>query len=241
MRLQLEQGLTHAEASARTGVPVNTIRTWIKRGRLVEESRCDLCGRPEHDLAALDSEVYAYLLGCYLGDGCIYRSGRTHVIRITLDMAYPGVVAEMATALASLRGRPARIQPDRRGKQCVDLLSSWVSWPCFFPQHGPGPKHSRPIVLEPWQRAHVEAAPEMLLRALIQTDGWRGTNNVTAKGKAYAYPRYQFSNRSDDIRRLFTDTCDLLGIEWRPWGRWHVSIAKRAAVARMDEFVGPKA
>jgi hypothetical protein len=27
-------------------------------------------------------------------------------------------------------------------------------------------------------------------------------NRVTVKGKTYAYPRYQFCNRSDDIRRI---------------------------------------
>lgn len=87
----------------------------------------------------------------------------------------------------------------------------------------------------------MHAAPEAFLRGLIHTDGWRGLNRVTVKGREYAYPRYQFSNRSDDIRRLFTDTCDQLGIAWRQWGRWHVSIARRSSVARMDEFVGLKA
>jgi hypothetical protein len=143
--------------------------------------------------------------------------------------------------MSAVRGRPVRIDPDSRGKQCVNLFSSWKSWPCLFPQHGPGRKHSRPIVLEPWQQAIVDAEPEAFLRGLIHTDGWRGLNRVTVKGKDYAYPRYQFSNRSDDIRKLFTDTCDELGIEWRRWGRWHISVAKRDAVARMDEFVGLKA
>lgn len=59
------------------------------------------------------------------------------------------------------------------------------------------------------------------------------------KGRDYTYPRYQFSSRSDDIRALFTHTCDLLDIAWRPGGRWHISVARREAVARLDEFVGP--
>jgi hypothetical protein len=91
-----------------------------------------------------------------------------------------------------------------------------------------------------WQQAIVEEAPQQFLRGLIQTDGWRGTNKVRAKGKDYSYPRYQFSNRSDDIRRLFTDACDLLGVEWRQWTRYHVSIARRASVALLDTFIGPK-
>jgi hypothetical protein len=37
----------------------------------------------------------------------------------------------------------------------------------------------------------------------IHSDGWRGNNRVVATRKRYSYPRYQFSNRSDDIRALF--------------------------------------
>jgi hypothetical protein len=122
----------------------------------------------------------------------------------------------------------------------VVITSYWKAWPCLFPQHGPGKKHQRPIVLEPWQRDLVEHDPRGFIRGLIHTDGWRGVNKVRVKGKDYAYPRYQFSNRSDDIRRLFTDACDLLGVAWRPWGRWHISVARRDSVALLDEFVGLK-
>ena len=109
-----------------------------------------------------------------------------------------------------------------------------------FRQHGPGRKHHRHIALAPWQQSIVEAHPEPFLRALIDSDGWRGTNRVHVKGRDYEYPRYQFSNRSDDIRQLFTDTCDRIGVAWRPWGPYHVSIARREAVAMLDTFIGPK-
>jgi hypothetical protein len=97
-----------------------------------------------------------------------------------------------------------------------------VLWICLFPQHGPGRKHWRTIRLEDWQHQVVDDHTGLFLRRLIHTDGWRGLNRVRAKGRHYTYPRYQFSNRSDDIRRLFTDACDRLGIGWRPWGRWHI-------------------
>jgi hypothetical protein len=32
----------------------------------------------------------------------------------------------------------------------------------------------------------------------------------------------------------------VLGIEWRPWGRWHISVARRDSVAKLDAFVGLK-
>jgi hypothetical protein len=91
-----------------------------------------------------------------------------------------------------------------------------------------------------WQQGIVDAAPEAFLRGLIHADGWRGLNRVHVKGKDYQYPRYQFSNRSDDIRTLFTGACDRLGVKWRPWARYHVSVAERQSVAILDAFIGRK-
>ncbi|PYM91886.1 MAG: hypothetical protein DME04_17370 [Candidatus Rokuibacteriota bacterium] len=34
------------------------------------------------------------------------------------------------------------------------------AWPVLFPQHGPGRKHLRPIILEPWQKSIVEQLPQ---------------------------------------------------------------------------------
>ena len=66
-------------------------------------------------------------------------------------------------------------------------------------------------------------------------------NRVRNKaGRSYEYPRYQFSNRSDDIRELFTLACDRLGVEWRRMNQWNIAVSKRQSVARLDEFIGPK-
>ena len=49
-----------------------------------------------------------------------------------------------------------------------------------------------------------------------------------------------FSNKSLDILALCGQALDRLGVEWR-YARWDViSVAKRDAVARLDEFVEPK-
>jgi len=101
-------------------------------------------------------------------------------------------------------------------------------------------RERRRIELADWQRRIIEAMPRPFLRGLIHTDGWRGLNRVQVKGRPYAYPRYQFSNRSDDIGKLFTDACDRLGVEWRQWTRYHVSIARRGSVAMLDSFIGLK-
>jgi hypothetical protein len=242
----LEEGATLSVAAARFGVPPASARNW-RRGRLPRSARLmqegRLCGRcnDHHDLPGLPAPEYAQLLGLYLGDG--WLSAQAHdswSLRIAMDERYPPVVEETRAVMARISPRRrAAVLDSGRGYALIYAYSN--QWPCLFPQHGPGKKHHRRIALEPWQQAHVDAAPFRFLRGLIHSDGWRGVNKVRAKGRDYAYPRYQFSSRSDDIRRLFTDTCDRVGVAWRPWGRWHVSVARRDSVALLDEHIGEKA
>ncbi len=235
--------------AAHLGLPRSTVSRWCRgdvptdaRALLaggVPQARCASCGRRgRHE--ALSSE-YAYLLGVYLGDGCLGRVSRTTSLRIALDLAYPAIIEEVAGAMLAVRGGGTVSRYSPPGKECVLLTSYTRAWRCLFPQHGPGRKHDRPIVLEPWQLEIVREHPGRLARGLIHSDGWRGVNRVRTKGRDYEYPRYQFSNRSDDIRTLFTDALDRLGVDWRPWGRFHISVARREAVALLDEHVGPKA
>jgi hypothetical protein len=55
-----------------------------------------------------------------------------------------------------------------------------------------------------------------------------------------SYTRYQFSSRSAVIRKLFTCACDLLEVAWQPWGKRHISVARREAVQDSRRVVGPK-
>ncbi|HEV8421560.1 MAG TPA: helix-turn-helix domain-containing protein, partial [Actinomycetota bacterium] len=123
-----------------------------------------------------------------------------------------------------------------RNPGCVEICAHWKHWPCLFPQHGPGRKHQRKIELYPWQVTIVERHPDRLLRGLIHSDGYRGPNYVNGKG----YPRYQFSNRSQDIRDIFCGACDLYGVRWRQMNRWVISIARAPDVAKLDRVIGPK-
>jgi hypothetical protein len=77
-----------------------------------------------------------------------------------------------------------------------------------------------------------------------RSDGYRGINrvraNLAAGDRWYEYPRYLFTNESKDILRLCGETLDQLGVAWRFSRRNAVSVARREAVARLDEFVGPE-
>jgi hypothetical protein len=85
-------------------------------------------------------------------------------------------------------------------------------WPCFFPQHGPGRKHLRPIHLVPWQTSIVDAHHESFIRGLIQSDGTRIVATERKGSYVRRAPRYAFSNRSEDIKAPFCRSCDALGI-----------------------------
>jgi len=94
--------------------------------------------------------------------------------------------------------------------------------------------------LADWQDELIREESEQFIRGLIHSDGCRFINRVRVGGKTYEYPRYNFTNASDDIRDLFSAACDQLGIEWRRMNRRNISVARRDSVARLDQFVGPK-
>jgi hypothetical protein len=56
----------------------------------------------------------------------------------------------------------------------------------------------------------------------------------------YAYPRYFFSNMSADIRGIFCEHCELLGIRWTQSNHRNISTSHRDSVAILDSFGGPK-
>ena len=90
----------------------------------------------------------------------------------------------------------------------------------------------------------MERHPGEFARGLLHSDGYRGLNRVRRTLESgerwYEYPRYLFVNESADILRLCGETLDQLGVEWRFSKPNTISVAKRDAVARLDEFVGPK-
>jgi len=197
--------------------------------------------RPAASIPQLIGFQYAYLLGLYLGDGCLLRHPRgVYRLHVFLDSAYPIIAAECEAAMSLVMpaSRASCLRHPRYNM--LGVVSYSKHWPHLFPQHGPGVKHKRRIALEPWQERVVERHPGRLLRGLIHSDGCRVVNRIRHPKKTYEYPRYFFTNRSLDIQRIFCDTCDRLDVAWRQDGPWNVSVARRDAVAIMDRHVGPK-
>lgn len=180
-------------------------------------------------------QEYVHLLGLYLGDGCLSAHPRdVYKLRIVLDAVYPRIINECTASMRAVIGTSVRRWP--RPSNDVEVYAYSKDWPQVFPQHGAGMKHLRRIALLDWQKALVGRHPDRLLRGLIQSDGCRFMNT----GRNWRSPRYSFSNRSDDIRAIFCDACDLLGVRWTT-APHTVYVSRQADVARLDEFIGPKA
>lgn len=235
-----------ADNAALHGVAVKTIRRWRRlyqrrgqpRGQAHLGAPCPRC-----DGAALDGAAYAELLGWYLGDGHLTRARRdVFSLHIFNDERYRTINQHLQEVMR--RVKPGSRPHTRTRPGCTITTVGWKHWSCLLPQHGPGRKHTRPIVLEPWQQQIVEEHPFDFLRGLLHSDGCRVSNWATrpVRGvrKRYDYPRWQFSNRSEDILGLFSATLDLVDIPWRRSHRYAVSVSRREAVAVLDERVGLK-
>lgn len=232
-------GLTGYQISKQTGVPKSTVYYWRDHPTKTPRST-SVCFRCAPDTHTPNEPAYAYLLGQYLGDGHIVHNTKYVVLAIACCDAWPGVMDETEQAMRDVLPNASVYRARKTG--CTAVSGASKHWLCLFPQHGPGMKHQRTIKLEAWQQAIVDRHPGAFVRGLIHSDGCRSMNRIKRRSGEghYEYPRYFFSNKSQDIHGLLGDALDRLGIAWRFSRVDMISIAKKEAVARMEEIVGPK-
>jgi Homeodomain-like domain len=214
-------GLNDCAIARRIGVPRTTVRDWRRRPAIRARHLDGPCGKA-HVFAQLSAGAYCYLLGLYLGDGCISRSGRVWHLRVTLDKKYPAIIDRCRHAIEVLMPGQHTGIVQRVG--CVDVSLFSKRWPCLLPQHGPGKKHTRRIALEPWQPSSIRPT--------------RSSSSVWFTATAVASSRTTAASWASAI--LFTAALDALDIPWTRSTKYIVSIYRKAATARLDEFVGPK-
>lgn len=229
--IQKYEGLEQLEERAERNIEINgevALVAMLKDEQLHDELRC----------------AYAYLLGIYLGDGYLAKLGRVYKLRIALDAKYPGIIQSCSDAIQSLLP-DNRIdvvkcmagEKENRYLSSVEVTCYYKYWLQVFPQHGVGSKHTRKIELTDWQQRIVDVYPLEFFRGLYHSDGSRSQNIVKGRN----YPRYQFTNFSPDIRVMFQNACDKLGLHWTITNVRNVSISRREDVARLDSLIGAKA
>ncbi len=234
------------ETSRITEFPVATVHRVIKQYETVEKFNEEFeRSRPVEILPLLKSheiktqviqQHYSYILGLYLGDGHISKtsSHRVHRMMIFLDKAYPQIIERCRKSLSILFADNEIGLVDKVGCVSINLYSQQL--PQIFPQHGAGKKHNRDIILDEWQEQIVDQYPLEFFRGLYHSDGSRSQNIVKGRN----YPRYTFSNVSDDIRRLFTATAEKLGLNWTTANKHNVAISRRDDVTWLDKHIGEK-
>ncbi len=233
-----EAGYSDYTVAKETGVARQTVLRWRQRGfaEREEQSSTWTVAVPE----------YPYVLGLYLGDGCLSQPGRSkgYTLDLACDSGYPTLISEAEQALRTVFGvRIRRWWPEDAA--CVHLRLSHRGLAGAFPQHGPGRKHERKIELAEWQRVLTQRYPEAFIRGLIHSDGSRCINQVnttlpSGREAHYEYVRYFFTNYSEDIRRIFCEHCELLGLRWTQSNHRNISISHRDSTAILDRIVGPK-
>lgn len=234
----LDSGRTLASVSRQLNVARSTLRTWRTEGLAAESGTgCPVC-----DECIPASRPYAALLGYYLGDGTISAAARYYALRVSCDQRYPTIVADVEECIRGVRPGTRVFRVTAPG--VIVVQAHWTHWPCLFPQHGPGRKHERRIELRPWQQTIAARHPEALLRGLFHSDGSRFLNTVTrtlaTTQRTYTYPRWQFSNCSDDIHRICQAALDAASIPWRRSSSLTTSVSTREGVARLDGLIGLK-
>jgi hypothetical protein len=240
----VDQGLNDCEISRRTGIPRTTVRDWRRPTYVPREpaGRCPRCWLRAKPMR-FTLEDYAELLALYLGDGCISQHPRTQRLRIVLDTKYSRIIRDTRALLGRCFRHNAVDAVAAPG--CVHVAVYCSHLACLFPQHGPGPKHKRRIILERWQQEIVDGAPWPFIRGCIRTDGCSFINRTDIhRPEPYEYLSYEFSNTSTDIVDLFRQACARVDVFTRAnrdhRGRWSVRINRRESVARMLEHVGLK-
>jgi hypothetical protein len=236
----IRSGWSIARTARQLGIPRETVQTWVRQGFArptdVRGLRSSTAACDAEERARANPSAYAYLFGHYLGDGTIDACPRgVFKIRIFCFSGYPGIIARtIATARAIVPSKVSAYKSKR--SNLVVITSYWKHMPCLFPQHGPGRKHDRLIILDDWQNEIVLAHPQRFLRGLIESDGCRVINRVNGG----EYPRYMFSNASKDIVALCIRTIEQLGLHWTTANRRNIAVSRRDDVECLDSFIGPK-
>ena len=164
------------------------------------------------DLLKIDKSAYSYILGIYLGDGCINKMPRTYKLRIFLDAKYMTIIDEVEQNLRILFPKNKINQQKLYHKGKLSSITVYLysnNLPLLFPQHGVGKKHQRLIKLELWQEKIM--VPEKLLRGLFHSDGCYYNQTVNNK---YTYSYYDFANFSMDILNIWKKYADELKISY---------------------------
>lgn len=235
-------GYKIVEVSKLTGINRSTLSNWIVRnGRIKKQIDTDI---PLNYLMSFkdgfteqDKKDYSYLLGLYLGDGCIYKLKRTEKITITLDKKYEKLNEYTINIFSRFFNKDSYIfdrSLHNRGN-AIDVIHHSSHLSLIFPQHGIGKKHNRDVSLKSWQESIIDDIS--LVKGLIMSDGTYYLDNQTNIKK------YSFSNKSKDIIDLMKGLLIKLNIDFKLYNKvskYELVIHSKNQAEKLHNIIGDK-
>jgi hypothetical protein len=215
-----EDGKNQCEISRITGIPRGTLKSWLipTYKRITDKPRNNYIPITDFD-EYLDTPekraAYSFILAVYLCDGVIsrFKTFRVPSMRLFNDSKYPKNTSEWAEKLKIIFPENSVNVHKRPRYNCNVVLLYSRKLLDLFPQYGNGRKHTRKLVFADWQKKIVQEFPEEFIRGCIQSDGCIYNQKVNGK----VYPRYAFTNMSEDIIDMLLWSLSLVGIEKAKW------------------------
>lgn len=236
-----KQGFNQSETGRLLSIPRATIKDYFGRfskGEMMETKPSSLL-----EILLLDpakQEAYSYLLGLYLGDGHIVKTkalkngNAVYKFRIFQDAKYRNLIQLCVDKMKAVFETQVNIC---KMPGCKEICCHKNNIPEIFPQHGPGKKHLRKIVLADWQKDIVKLYPKEFIKGLIHSDGCR----FILKQDDYEYVKYDFSNLSQDILGYYDWACSLINVNTRRHSGGRASVLRtKKDVDIFESFIGPK-
>lgn len=147
-------------------------------------------------------EYYYYILGLYLGDGCINAVSRTYALKICCSRTQDKVMNDCINAMKYILPNKISIVYTKAEMNIIQIHSKLI--PYIFPQIGPGKKYSRDVSLCDWQLKYI--VWESVLIGLFHSDG-----SIYKDGK---YVRFTFVNVSIDICEIMKRCLEHVNIHY---------------------------
>lgn len=166
--LYFDEQLSIRQIASHLGVGKSTIIRTLQESPLRSKAEAAKL-RYEPLYLAGNHEELAYLVGIYLGDGCLIQSSRTELLDIACDTKYRGLTERFADLVGRVFGKSPAVHKDR-ASNCVHirLYGRGISSILGFE---PGPKHGRDLCIPMWIKTNTSWS-KWCLRGLFETDGY---------------------------------------------------------------------
>ena len=202
-------GLNNSQLSKKFNIPRTTIKYWTENKYNNHNHNENLKIKNIDDYLIGKNKCYSYILGIYLGDGCISKAKKSYKIRIALDEKYYNIIEECEKNFKELfpSSSVGIYKVKNKNMYFVNVYSCNLLE--LFPQHGDGLKYKRDIKLEKFQYDIIDDV--QLIKGLIHSDGCL----YKANNKGYISFFYNFTNMSKNIIDILCGSLDNININYK--------------------------